>query len=366
MPAIKSILLMGATGRFGTDVTRALAAQKSSFSRVAVFNDTNRPASPEKEAALSTFRSQGFEIVAGHIYTLPDPFHGFDCIPMLLGNHALSQQPTIIHSAIAAGVRHFYPSEFGADLLVGQNWAQRYYRDKVLTQQHLEKCAQDTPDLGWTYLMIGRLTEWAILRHFGIDNMNHRARIYGTSEGRQSLPSTPDTIAYLIETLKEPLPEVGADFGNTKGQRRTYRTHGSSPTWREIFGTLKDISGKEYQVTYLDVESANEEEQQAIANGDVDAELAASHKLIQGQEGTLLPQPWDNDRFPAIGPESVEVVLRKAFASEKYRKAYGLERFVLVSAGCNSIETSPSTQSNHSSRQLGSAVTDRGAYRKHS
>jgi hypothetical protein len=101
--------------------------------------------------------------------------------------------------------------------------------------------------------------------------------------------------------------------------------HGGSPTWREIFGTLKDTTGKEYQVTYLDVESANEEEQQAIANGDVDAELAASHKLIQGREGTLLPQPWDNDRFPAIRPESVEVVLRKAFASEKYRKAYGLE-----------------------------------------
>lgn len=137
--------------------------------------------------------------------------------------------------------------------------------------------------------------------------------------------STPDTIAYLIETFKEPLPDVGADFGDTKGRRRTYRMHGSSLTWREIFGTLKDITEKEYQVTYLDVESANEEEQQAIANGDVDAELAASHKLIQGREGTFLPQRWDNDRLPAIRPESVEVVLRKAFASEKYRKAYGLE-----------------------------------------
>jgi hypothetical protein len=132
-------------------------------------------------------------------------------------------------------------------------------------------------------------------------------------------------VAYLIETLKDPLPDVGAQIGNTKGRRRTYRMHGSSPTWSEIFEALKDITGTEYQVTYLDVKSAKEEEQQAIADGDVDAELAASHKLVQGRSGTLLPQPWDNDRFPEIKPESMESVLRRAFVSGKYRKFYGLE-----------------------------------------
>jgi hypothetical protein len=45
---------------------------------------------------------------------------------------------------------------------------------------------------------------------------------------------------------------------------------------------------REYQLTYLDVESAKVEEQQAITNGDVDAELAASHKLIQGPRGDAL------------------------------------------------------------------------------
>lgn len=45
----------------------------------------------------------------------------------------------------------------------------------------------------------------------------------------------------------------------------------------EIFETLKEITGKEYEVTYLDVEGAEEEDQQAIADGNVEAELAASH-----------------------------------------------------------------------------------------
>ena len=325
MSVIKSVLVVGATGKFGTDLTHALAAQKSSFHRLAAFNDTSRPASLEKESTLASFHSEGVEIVDSHGYTSPESFVGFDCVVMALGNHAIVQQPTIIDTAITAGVRHFYPSEFGADLLVGRNWTQRYYRDKVLTRRHLEKRAQDTPDLGWTYITLGRFTEWAVLGNFGFDNKNHKARIYGTSEGRQSLLSTPDTVAYLIETLKDPLPDQEADIGSTKGRRRTYRFHGSSQTWDEIFRTLKNVTGKEYEVTYLDVESAKEEEQQSIADGDVDAELAASHKLVQGLEGTLLPQPWDNERFLAIKPEGMEVVLRKAFASERYRKFYGLE-----------------------------------------
>jgi hypothetical protein len=61
--------------------------------------------------------------------TTRQPFRGFDCIIMPLGNHALNQQSTIIDAAIAARMRHFYPSEFRPDLLVGQNWTQRYYRD---------------------------------------------------------------------------------------------------------------------------------------------------------------------------------------------------------------------------------------------
>ena len=99
----------------------------------------------------------------------------------------------------------------------------------------------------------------------------------------------------------------------------------SSPRWSEIFDTMKHITGKEYDVMYLDLGSAREEERQAVAHRDVDAELEASHKLIQDSAGTLLPQPWINERFPAIDPESMESVLRSAFASQRYRKFYGLD-----------------------------------------
>jgi hypothetical protein len=44
----------------------------------------------------------------------------------------------------------------------------------------------------------------------------------------------------------------------------------------------------------------------AIETGDVDAELAASHQVIQGTGRTLLPGPYDNNKFPEVKPMSLE------------------------------------------------------------
>ena len=107
--------------------------------------------------------------------------------------------------------------------------------------------------------------------------------------------------------------------------RRTYRISGSSPTYKDIFNALEVITGRKYDVTYLDVESAAIEEADAKARGDVDQELAASHKLVQGRQGTLVPLPWDNSRFPSLHPKAVEECLRNAFKSPAWRSAFGVE-----------------------------------------
>ena len=76
--------------------------------------------------------------------------------------------------------------------------------------------------------------------------------------------------------------------------------HGSSPMWHEFFGSLGDIIEKG---DILECGKYQRAERQAITNGDVDAEFAASHKPVQGREKTLLPQPWDNDQFPVVKPK---------------------------------------------------------------
>lgn len=111
---------------------------------------------------------------------------------MPLGNHTIKRQPLVIDTAIAAGVRHFYPSEFGADLTVPGNWEERYYQDKVVTREHLQKRTKDTPGLGYTYFVNGRFSEWAPIPHFGIFPKTHTARIVGEPHMEQSLLAVPE------------------------------------------------------------------------------------------------------------------------------------------------------------------------------
>lgn len=324
---LPSILVVGATGRLGKDVCHALLAAKSQFTRLAFFNDTSRPATPSKTALFDSFRAAGMQEVSG-VYTDPAPFTGFSAVVMLLGNHALKYQPMIIDSAITAGVRHFYPSEFGADLTVGDNWKQRYYRDKVLTREHLAKRGEegDTPDLGWTFIQIGRFAEWSVIPHFGVNNVTHRAEIFGSPSGRQSLLAVEDVLAFFVATLSDPIPLPGQPIGTTKGRRRAYRFQGSSPTWAEIFEVLEKVTGEKYEVRYHDVEEALKKEARGKETGNVDLELEASHQMVQGKEGTLLPEPWDNGRFPGVGkPKGVEEALREGFANKDIRPVLGLK-----------------------------------------
>jgi hypothetical protein len=188
MVTLTSVLVVGPTGKVGFPLCKGLIDKRSNFKRIAAFKNSDRPSSPQKDAAYNELQEQGIEIVSG-TYTDVDAFKGFDAVLIALGNFGNYLQPQIIDTAISAGVRHFYPSEFGADVTVGRNWHQRYYRDKVLTREHLLKRAKDVEGLGWSYITIGRLTEWSVVKYFGIDNGSHSAEIVGTENGRQSLIS---------------------------------------------------------------------------------------------------------------------------------------------------------------------------------
>jgi hypothetical protein len=88
---------------------------------------------------------------------------------------------------------------------------------------------------------------------------------------------------------------------------------------------MEKVTGHSYRVTYRPVSEARELERRAKEIGDEKLESAASHRLVQGTEGTLLPQPWDNYKFPEIAKiRDVEDVLKETFHSEKYKSFYGL------------------------------------------
>lgn len=313
-------MLVGATGGLGQVVVAELIAKKDQFKRIALLVDTTRPASEEKKEYLASIQNSGVEIITTQGYSNPAVYKGFDCLMSFLGNHAFRYQPEIFEAAFEGGIRHFYPSEYGSDLTVGSNWTQRYYRDKVISREALQKKGEEHKDLGWTYFTNGLLTEWAILGVFGVDNKNKLARIYGSPQGSQSMLAEEDCAKYLVATLRDPIKNQA-----NGGHRRTYRISGETMTWEVYFKTLEEIRGVKYDVTYLDPELAHQEAAEAVKEGDINKELFASIKLIGGLGGSVLPTPWDNDKFPEIKPIAVATAWRAAFDSPRWRKMYGLE-----------------------------------------
>jgi hypothetical protein len=123
---------------------------------------------------------------------------------------------------------------------------------------------------------------------------------------------------YTVQTLLDPFD--GAQAGS---RQRSYRFNGGPYTWKEIFAVLHRITGFEYEVTYIPVEEALETERKGKETGDIELELKASHQLIQGREGTLLPGPFDNEKFPAVKPKGLEETLKRVFDNALEEKGIG-------------------------------------------
>jgi hypothetical protein len=101
----------------------------------------------------------------------------------------------MIEAAIAGGARHFIPSEFGADIAQNGIWRNRYFRDKVVTRDHLRARAKNTPGFRYTLILSGAVAEYTVSEFNGVDLQNHVARTYGYPEARLHVTAMPEYVA---------------------------------------------------------------------------------------------------------------------------------------------------------------------------
>jgi hypothetical protein len=204
-----SAIVVGASGSFGPSLVQALISHKSSFNRIAILS------APEKTSKFTKYEAQGVEIVVGS-YTdaasykgaeltfspLFASFHnsnrypfltklsnlGFDVVVSLAGNAIMADQPKMIDAAIAAGARHFIPSEYGVDI---SNFpTERYFRDKHITRNHLRAKAEEVPGFKFTLVLIGTFAEtFALSPVFGVDAKEKKFNFYGDPETEYSFSS---------------------------------------------------------------------------------------------------------------------------------------------------------------------------------
>jgi hypothetical protein len=123
-------------------------------------------------------------------------YAGFDAVISLAGNAILIDQPKMIDAAIAAGARHFIPSEFGVDIGQTPFLTERYFRDKHVTRNHLRAKAKEVPGFTYTYVLIGAFAEtFALSPVFGVDAKEKTFTSYGDPETVYSVSSMTEWVS---------------------------------------------------------------------------------------------------------------------------------------------------------------------------
>ncbi|KAH7310702.1 NmrA-like family-domain-containing protein [Stachybotrys elegans] len=279
---MSSVIVSGAGGNFGSFILEALVNQKHKFSRIAIL------CSQERKSNFVQWETKGFELIVGSP-TDSTSFQGFDVAISLLGNLGLRLQPKMVDAAIAAGVKHFYPSEFGNDIDQTELRNARYYTDKVLTRQHLREKAKEYPSFVYTLVHIGLFAEtFALSEEFGVNRTNKTFTWFGNPETEASFSSMADTARYTIESILLPL--------GGKQERKLNVPNGNFKI-EEVIETLGQVQGINYTPVYKPPQETVDEEERQRKGGNVGLELLASVRRIIGQPQSAVPKPWNHDDF---------------------------------------------------------------------
>ncbi|KAJ6572635.1 hypothetical protein B0H10DRAFT_2168683 [Mycena sp. CBHHK59/15] len=251
-----SVLIIGASGSLGRPLVEEFQRQKSRFNRVAILSD------PDKGYKFADVNKNEIEVVMGSFLD-SNSYKGFDVVLSLAGNSVMRLQPAMIEAAIAGGVRHFYPSEFGTDISQDGVWQFRYFRDKV---------AKEHPDFRYTLMLVCSFSEWAYSSFNGVDLQNHTIEAYGHPDAETSVTALSDVIRYTVESIFLPFPPGKSG--------RAIRVRGDHLTWKQLIALLEEVQG--------------------------------AGRTIGSSGKVTVPGPLDNDKFE-FTPETLKETMQQLF-----------------------------------------------------
>jgi len=229
---------------------------------------------------------------------------GFTHVISAVGNALMALQPAMVEAAVAAGVRHFYASEWNSDIDQKEIQNMRYFRDKQTVRAYLRAKAAHTPGFQFTLMVTGIFTEWAIDEFYGFDHKTHTARLYGQPGRRIGVTSIPDVARYTIDSLQ-------IEF---EGPGRILRVQGWTGTTEDLFAEMERARGEKYNITYVDVQEAEQRQEEARLAGNDREEMMYSIKslLLSGFGVADGVAKLDNHRF-SFDPETARRTFERVF-----------------------------------------------------
>ncbi len=201
--SLQNILLIGATGRVGSAIIRALLSQKGKFNQLGAVTSPASYADPAKKAKWALLEQQGVQIITVDLTNtaaMTEAFRGWDALIAAFGFPAAKMQFPVIDAAAAAGIKRFIPSEFGFDLTIPSNRAERVYAVKVAVSECLKSIAESQLGFSYTIVAVGAYADFPFMPPYmfmDYDFMGRKVTIAGDGKAEISWTSFEEYVHFV-------------------------------------------------------------------------------------------------------------------------------------------------------------------------
>ncbi|MCJ1422892.1 hypothetical protein MMC29_000772 [Sticta canariensis] len=170
-------------------------------------------------------------------------------------------QKLLIDAAIAAGVKLFFASEFGSNILSPhyEIFPTQFVGDKIKVRKYLEERASAC-EIAYTALNGGPFFDLWLLKGFaGFDISARTAKIYGSGDNLACWTPIPVVASAVVNMLRNPDAILN---------RAIFISGVRDLTQNAILAALESETGNEFEIEHIDLKPIKEDALAALANGD--------------------------------------------------------------------------------------------------
>ncbi|MGI9580180.1 aromatic alcohol reductase [Chryseobacterium sp. RRHN12] len=245
-----SILILGA-GELGMPVIRNMAKKAKKYNNVTVTvllrEATINSEDPDKKSNVKEIRELGVELLAGDLSApsseLIAIFKNYDAVISCTGygTGAGGFQMKLANAVLDAGVKRYFPWQFGVDFeVIGRGSAQDLF-DEQLDVRELLRSQSATK---WVIVSTGMFTSYLFEPFFGILDLEKKSiNAIGGWDTAVTL-TTPDDIGRLTAEIFFTEPEIENEIVYIAGDTITYG---------DLADIAESLSGQKYERTLSDI-----------------------------------------------------------------------------------------------------------------
>jgi len=298
MSSYNTVLVAGATGNVGYRTSLALLDSKK-FKEIRVLVRAATLNGDKKKDKLDELKKKGAVLVEGDlkdVASLTAALKGTDVVLTLVTGESFVQgQLNLIEASKAAGVKRFFPAEFGGEHYAGQEVPLAYQWKQSITDAVIKS------GLEWTVVFTGVFLEYFFSPFFGFDLKAGTVSIIG--DGKQKVAATD------IDDIAKALPHI---ILNPKSKNNYVKIVGDRLTQLEGIALVEKITGKTLTKSTVPLQKLRDE----IASND--NKLATLRQSLQlwGASGNADIPIHDNKDYPEVHFITAEQFLKKTKLSD--------------------------------------------------